>query len=67
MGEGLPCGVCLTTPQGKGGGEFHHLSPSPQSPPARGGDFLRFTLFNVYFGALEPIYLDIQQRIVYKF
>jgi hypothetical protein len=53
-GEGLPCGVCFATPQGKGEGIIPTFgSPSPQSPPAKGGEFLWSTLFNIYFCALD--------------
>ena len=35
VGEGLPCGVRLNTPQGKGEGDENkiHLNPKPLSPP----------------------------------
>jgi len=39
---------------GEGWGEgvkVRFVSPSPQSPPTKGGEFLRFFIFNVYFGA----------------
>jgi hypothetical protein len=37
-GEGLPCGVEDFTPQGRGGGGEILNPPSPESPPARGGE-----------------------------
>jgi len=62
-GEGLPCGVCFTTPRGEGEGVIvPFVSPSPLSPPARGGErrgeFLGFVFLNVYFG--EPLMFEIR-------
>jgi acylphosphatase len=47
MGEGLPCGVCFTTPQGKGGGEQEFQPPISLFPRKGGGGKFLGVVFNV--------------------